>query len=490
MISAFTVPVVGLHDMSNESRMMATPWSRLVRGIGLGQYPVAFDPSAAEHIRYAFNLLAKKLPTHEYTRFAQLTADLVLTAADPEQASAAAAVQRKLGPVVDAIRSEPNRYYRVMAGCILMDALAKLGLDRSLLVAAEVDVPGEILADADDIKPDRIQDENRGQHGAYERVSAYSGVFLALGQLGLKDRLVSGERNFIRTALELLRGIPSPFFRVRAGAMLLSVISLLGFDELAFDGDRDYMRDILDCLDVCARPDVHPSFPQPVTPRFAKAYPLFTVLNAIAASGRAEYLTYGTDWLAEAKELMSAISPPERTHMALYYIVGLHNLGRLGDQIPDLDAYLEAVVGHAEILDPGTDFFLHGVAYPYLIETAMITGRADLISPRMIDRLVEALPDLDRAPLDRINRPFTLSYCLTALADIGVADRLFTPSVRYGGESPLAWTIGRLSDGGREESGRLNMIHHSLLNYALRLRGPDRRDSGLFRGYRFRLAAY
>ncbi|ADJ44945.1 hypothetical protein AMES_3120 [Amycolatopsis mediterranei S699] len=484
------LPVAGLDDLTTESRMIATPWSRMVRGIGLGQYPIGYDPVAAERIRHTFDLLAAKVPpANSYTLFSRLLADLVLNVANPAADFSRVDVGSAVGSIVDAVRSEENPYYRVTAGSILMDAFAKLGLDHKLLVNEWMDFPAEILAATDQIRPDRIKDENSGRHGDYERLSACTAVFLALGQLGLTDRLVTGERDHVREALELLERIPAPFFRGRGGSMLLSVLSLLGYDGYVSDGPRDYLKEVLDHLDRADEVNLPPAFPQPMTEAFGKIYPLLTMLNAIAMSGRAEYLTYRKDRLAEAKELLGRIDPVERTHMALYYLVALQNLGRLATEVPDLDAFVEDVLGQWEHADPGANFFRNGIAYPYMIETAMVTGRPDLLTERGLDRLVNSYPDLDRTELDRTNRPYPFSYALNMLGEIGEADRLFAPSARYGGRSAVAWVVDHLSDGGRAEGNRLYMLDHALISYALRLRGRDRAETELFRKFRFRLTS-
>ncbi|GHF50295.1 hypothetical protein FHX82_003874 [Amycolatopsis bartoniae] len=475
-----TPPVTGLADLTAESRMIATPWSRMVRGIGLGQYPVEYDPVAAARIRDAFGRLTAKT-SGAYTRFSRLLAELVLDVADP---SSGADVEKALGPVLEAARAERNPYWRLMAGCILMDAFAKLGLDSSLLGG----LPAEVLAVLDEIEPNQIKDENQGRHGDYERLSASTAVFLALGQLGLADRLVSGPRNHVREALALLDRVPAPFFRGRGGSMLFSVLSLLGFDSLALDGERDHLREVLDYLDRADELNLPPAFPQPMSPAFPKVYPLLTMLNAIAMTGREEYLTYGRDRLAEAKELLGALGPVERTHMGLYYLVALHNLGRLDEQVPDLGTFVTELVGQWRDIDPGENFFLHGIAYPYLIETAMVTGRTELLTGELLDRLADAFPSLDRTPLDRANRPYPFSYALNMFGEIGAADRLFTPRARYGGRSPVEWVIEHLSEDAREEGSRLYMLDHALVSYALRLRGAGRGETELFRSFRFRLA--
>ncbi|WNI18884.1 hypothetical protein [Actinacidiphila sp. ITFR-21] len=484
------VPVAGLQDLSNESRMIATPWSRMVRGIGLGQYPVEYDPIVAARIRHAFDLLAAKVPaSNAYTLFSRLLTDLILKVADPAADLPRAAIEQALGPVADAVRSEKNPYYRVIAGSILLDAFAKLELDLSLLVNEELDFPGEVLAMTDEIEPDQVKDGYSGGHGAYERLSACSAVFLAFGELGLKDRLVVGPRNYLRESLDLLERVPSSFFRVRGGSTLLSVISLLGYDALIFDGDRDYMKELLDHLDRDTELNEPPTFPQPATAVFPKTYPLLTLLNAIAVSGRPEYLNHGGDRLAEAKELMAGISAEERTHMGLYYIVALHNLGRLQDQLPDLDAFVEHLVGRWQHVDPAEDFFINGVSFPYLIETAMITGRLDLVSDDILDRVADCLPYLDRTEQDRLNRAYPLSYGLNALGEIGASERFFTPRARYEGSSAIAWVIDHFSENALAEGTRINMVDHALISYALRLRGAERKETELFKGFRFRLAA-
>ncbi|MET9934679.1 hypothetical protein ABZ054_28140, partial [Streptomyces sp. NPDC006324] len=215
-------------------------------------------------------------------------------------------------------------------------------------------------------------------------------------------------------------------------------------------------------------------------------YPLLTMLNAIAMSGRAEeYVAYGRDRLAEAKELMGRITPVERTHMGLYYIIALHNLGRLDDQVPDLSGLVEDIVGEWEHIDPGANYFLNGIAYAYVIQTAMLTGRMDLIGDKTVERLVDCFPDLDRTDDDRVNRPYPFAYALNVLGETGRSHLLFEPRDAYGGATPMSWVVGRLSEGGSEEQ-RLYMLNHALLGYALRMRGPERTETPLTRGFRFR----
>ncbi|MGH4033408.1 hypothetical protein ACQB60_31235 [Actinomycetota bacterium Odt1-20B] len=484
--AAATAPALTLDALANETRMIATPWSRMVRGIGLGQYPVSFDHEAAARIRHTFGLLEKKGVTEAspYTRFSQLLADLVLTAEEPGQPHRRSTVENALGPILHAIRAEKNPYFRLMATTILVDTVAKLGLDSGLLVNDDIDIVAELLQVADAIEPDQIKDENAGRHGHYERLSAYSAAFLAIGQLGLKHRLVADGRDYVTEALHLLEKIPAPFYRGRGGSMLLSVITLLGYGDHIHARGRDYIKETLDYLDRADEIAKPPAFPQPMSDAFVKIYPLLTLLNAIAMTGRSQtYLTYGKDRLAEAGKLLEEITPVERTHMGLYYLVALNNLGVLEQEVPDQDAFVKDIVGQWEHTDPGLNYFLNGIAYAYIIQTAMLTGSMDQIGDGLLDRYVAGFPDLDRTDDDRVNRPYPFAYALNVLGEIGEAGRLFTPHPAYGDRTPTEWVIDSLSEGGKEE-GRLYMLNHALVSYALRLRGSEGGETPLFADFR------
>ncbi|MBT2466332.1 hypothetical protein J7E97_00235 [Streptomyces sp. ISL-66] len=479
-----SLPLSGLSEMPNESRMIATPWSRMLRGIGLGQYPIDYDPTVAGHIRDTFDHLATKVsPSDGYTRFSREMADFTLKVVEPGRDRAW--LEPAVGPLLEAVRSVSNPYYRATAGSILMDAFAKLGLELSLLVNDELDFPAEVLGMIDEITPDGIQDENQGRHGEYERVSACCTVFLALGQLGLRDRLVTAERNHIVEALNLLDGFPSPYFCGRVGGMLMSVTALLGYTEYIFDGDRDYMAEVLEYLTRADEVGNWPFFHNHLTTPWKKVYPLLTMLNAVAMCGRAEYLTRPIDALAEAKDLMSQIPWEIRVHMSQYYVIALHNLGRLADQIPDLDAFLRDVVAVLDIVDPGENYSPRGNAYPYIIELSMMTGRTVLIPDAALERMVDSFPDLDHTATDRENRAFPVSYVLNVLGEIGASELIFTPRDRYEGSSAISWVIDNLSEGAKEEGDRISMIDHSLVSYALRMRGADAGETELFQTFAF-----
>ncbi|MGW3108148.1 hypothetical protein [Streptomyces sp. NPDC001100] len=296
---------------------------------------------------------------------------------------------------------------------------------------------------------------------------------------------MTGRCHYVREALQLLEKIPAPFFRGRGGSVLLSVISLLGYERFVFDDGRDHIKDILTHLDRADGLNLPPAFPQPMSESFVRIYPLLTMLNTIAMSGRAdEYLTHRRDRPAEARDLFGRITPVERTHMGLYYLIALHNLGRLDEQVPDPDAFVEGTVGRWVHIYPGANYFLNGIAYAYVIQTAMVTGRMDLISGKTLERLVDGFPDLNRTDDDRINRPYPFACTLNVLGEVGAAHLLFEPREACAGATPIAWVVDQLSTGGHEEH-RLYMVNHALVGYALRQRGPGRAETPLFRDFAF-----
>ncbi|WP_210725907.1 hypothetical protein [Modicisalibacter radicis] len=473
MIAGLNPPIDGLEDFSMESRAIATPWSRIVRGLGLGQYPIGYDQHAEKCIRHSIDQLCFRVDNVDsYSRFASAIIDLILQKTNPALNLSTNKTDSLVSTVVGEIHNISNPYFRVTAGCILLTSIAKLNISRAYVSGSSLDLPAEILTSMDEIKPDRIQDENQGRHGDYERISAWATVFFAFGLLGLNERLVTTERDYIAEALSSLERVPSPFFRGRGGSMLISSIVLLGHKNRLLDHGHDHIGSILSYLDRAPELNSKPSFPSHMSDHFIKAYPLLTMLNAIGIAELPMYLTLGRDRLREANDLIVAIKPVERTHMGLYYIIALYNLGCIDTALPDKNYFIERLVNEWKNIDPGRDYFLYGISYSYLLQLAYSTGRCDLITDAMIDRMVTAFASLERTDMSRANRPYPFSYVLNVLADLGVADRLYRPHPFYCGRSPFSWVMEHMSPKGEAERPRLYMINHALINWALRMRSP------------------
>lgn len=478
-------PISGLADLSVEARVLATPWSRIVRGIGLGQHPVGYDSIAAAQIRRSFDVLGARLgDASPYSTFSRAVAELALDVTDPAQSLTPAQVAARVERARVALGAIANPYSRVTAGCILLSAVAKLGVDASLVIDAPGarDLPAEILAAVDLIQPDGIQDENHGRHGDYERVAAWTAVFLAFGQADIGHRLVTPGRDRVAEAAASLPRIPAPFFRGRGGSTLVSAIALLGRGDALRAEGTDVVGGVFAALDDADRIGIHPAFPSPMSAQFVAIYPLLTMLNAVAVAngGRVP-----RERIADASRLMAELEPVERTHMALYYVMALHNLGRLDDDVPDLDAFVEPIVAQWRTIDPGRDYFLYGISYPYLAQLAYFTGRADLITEQMLDRMVGAFPSLELTAEGRANRPYPFAYALNIAAELGVGELFSSAHPAYGGRAPYDWVVDHLSPGGRVESARLYMLDHALVGWALRMRAPGSVEPGVLGRFSF-----
>lgn len=475
--------VSGLSDLSVESRIFPTPWIRMLRGIGLGQYPVDYDPEVASSVTGAFDLLTGVVsPSDGYTHFCRKLAVFALRVGRP--GDGLDADQHWVSGLVEAMRGIDNPYYKAMAGSILIDAFVKLDLGVDLLVGEDIDLVAELLDVLDAIGADQIADENQGRHGDYERIFASSAVFLAIGNLGFRERLVTAGRDYIVESLDLLGSVPVPYFRGRVAGALMSTIAILGYSDRVFDHGRDYMHDVLMFLREADEVGNWPDFHNPITTEWKKVYPLLTMLNAVALCGRPEYLRVPYDLLADARNLLGEVPWDIRVHMLQYYVVALHNLGVLESEIPDLRQCVGEAIAVLGSIDPGENYSPRGNAYPYILELAMMTGSLDMVPEGSLERMVDSFPDLTSL-VDRQNRPFPVSYVLNIVGELGRADLMFGARDRYNGRSPMDWIIASLSDGARLEGDRVSMIDNALVSLALRMRGSGAAEKGMFQGFVF-----
>ncbi|KAL7940032.1 hypothetical protein V8C42DRAFT_42164 [Trichoderma barbatum] len=473
---------IGMAAMAPESRVICTPWSRMVRGLALGQYPVGYDDAIASIITQARDILTRQVtkPTG-YLRFALQLAELGIALNRPGARVTHEELQTRATGLMDALGAETNPYYAAVGGGILFDAFAKFRLDISLLCNSTRDFAAEMLDVIDRIQPDQIKDENAGNHGQYEKLFAYTSIFLGFGQAGLTDRLTSGPRNYVREALHLIQTVPSPFFKGRGCSMLFSVLSAIGLDGMIFDDDgHDFMKEVLEYVDRDDSIDFPLRFPQPITRAYVKIYPRITMLNAIAVSGRHEYASMGHDRVAELKPLWAELEPAEKMHQSLYYLIALHNLGRTEQEIGSAHVLMDELLGYLDVVDPGANFFLNGLSHAYVVESAMLTGRLGDIPPQEIDRIAGCLVRMDATPLDRASRAYPFSYNLNALGEIGEAGALMSPNPAYGGISAFSWLVAQFSPDGQTEGSRLLMLGNALMGLGLRLRPREQSSTPMF----------
>lgn len=479
------VRLQGPQDMSKEARLFFSPWSRLARGTGLGPHTIDYDPKAAAQIRSSFDVLGEKVPqNHAYNNFSKKLVDLILDLEAKGGQMDRSELESRTDSILESLHQESGTYQFATAAAILMDAYAKMGLDPSLLVNAKHDLVQETLD-----KIETIPLKNDGIYGFYERVTAYTSLFVSMGQLGMKDRLVSGDKNYIKIALDQLETIPSPWNRGRGSSMLFATLKVLGFERYLWEGGRDFVKETLDYIDQAEALNIWPTFPATqMSHDYFTIEPYITMLNAISILGRPEYLNYKEDRIAKVNQMMTRLSPEETALIGEYYLLTLYNLGALDRVVPDLDRYLQDFAHLMDTMKPAPYWFPNGVAYPYAMETLYFFGKDDLITEEMIDRMDNSLPDFVDAK-DVTNWGHPLSYIFNIHAQLGSLDRIFEPSPRdnpaYGGQSVMEWGIRRFAGDPAGFQKSLPMFDHSLISAALRMRGRERNESPLYQPVTF-----
>lgn len=470
----------GPADMSNESRVFFSPWSRLARGTGLGPHTIDFDATTARRLRDSFDALKDKVPAdHAYNQFSRLLTELILDAEDPAVQMTSAELTRRTEAILNALDGEKSPYAFVTAASILMDAYAKLGLDPTLLVNASRDLLGESLQ-----KIQTIPFKEDGIYGYYERVTAYTGLFVAAGQLGFGDRLV-GETDHVQTALDQLQTIPSPWNRGRGASMLFAALKVLGFESYLTENGRDYIRETFDYIDRADELDIWPTFPAvPLTHAYFTIEPYLTMLNAVSVLGKPEYLTYKEDRIEKVRGMMERLSPEEKMLIAEYYLLTLHNLGVMGRVVPDVDAYLSDLLKELDGLNAAPHWFPNGVAYPYAMEAAWFFGRSDLVTEKQIDHMIESMPGFTDDK-DTANWGHPVSYILNTLGQMDRLDKIFEPNAVYQNQPPMLWAIDRFAGNETGLQKSLPLFDHALISLALRMRGRDAGETPLYRSVTF-----
>lgn len=458
--------------LNNENRLITTPWSRIVRGLGLGQYPIVYDEKISGWIQDAFEELKIKTNLkNNYTNFSSLLSDFICLLIKPNQNLSKEDYVNYIENIIYLINHEFDPYCRIMQYCIAIDALAKLNINLFNFLDNKIDL-GSILFDTiHKIRAGVRKDENREKYGEYEKLSAYTSVFFSLAVCNKAELAINDESNHIADALKTLHNIPSPFFRGRGGSMLFSAIALMGHAEMLGNPDQDYILQILDYLDRAKDIGISPSFPQRMTPAFINLYPLLTMLNAIAATGHNRALNYRQDRILQAKNLMDELTPIERTHMGLYYIMAINNLGLLDREKNYINMLIEELIATIKSIDLSENYFLNGIAGSYVIETAKIVGKGDCISEKLIQKISDCFSKMDGKLEDKVNRPYPFAYALTMLGELGYVHKLFEPSVCYENRSATSWMIDNLVYAGEGVDSRLYMFNHALINLMLRMRG-------------------
>ncbi len=471
-------PAVRFPHLTNETRAFPSPWVRVMRGAAAGQYPVAFDPTVAGYIRKAFKETTEKAgPSNQYNNFSNALSEFILDMNDPQKTVTAQEAQQKAQGLLDALYKIDNAHKFVSAGALMIDSFAKLGVDLSVLNAQGRDVVRDLL--------EKVRESNQGERGAYEMITAYASLFMALGQAGLQSRIVGGERNYAQMALDSLALIPDGYGRGRGAGSLLSALAILGFKDMVIGGKIDYVKQTLDHLDETL--DHPPSIEAMKKRNSYTVYPIDTMLNAIALLGEPSYVTYKRDWIKDLMFYLDKLDPPQEvSHRGMYFLVALYNLRVLDQYVPDLKGYLTDMANRwdkwADATDGKVDVVTMMMHDGYLLEIANFFNMRDIIPAGTWRRLERGFKDYPtKDPVDVWNLGNAISYPILTLFEMGRSDLMFEPSAYYDGEAPFSWAVRNFSDGAKDEAPlTLSYVNNSLVNMALSMRGTKRVQTDIF----------
>ncbi|MDD5438904.1 MAG: hypothetical protein PHS37_01805, partial [Candidatus Omnitrophica bacterium] len=469
-------PVPAMAGLSNERRAFSSPWARIVRGVALGQNPIDYDNKTAGRIRETFKQLNGKVAaTNHNNRFSHLLTELILDVNNPEITLSREDISKRVDEIVAELTDIKHPLQYVTASATLFDTFAKLNLDASLLVNDKRDLVKAALEMSRSVVSETgaAPGDIRQGRGPYDRITALAALFVAAGQLGFKKRLIT-PYDYVQESLDLLEKIPSAFYRGRAAAMLFSALGVLGFGNYVYAGRRDYLKETMDVLNDSVphtTDDV-----KTIKSFFPHSYAVFTMLNAIAILGKPEYLTYRRNWLDEARWLMSNLTGSSFASMGHYYLIALNNLGVLDTYVPNIEDFLKKT--REEILTRTKKDSIHiNVEDSYFLSSAYMFGRLDLIPDEFITMELDALRAYPKNE-SWWNSAFGASYVLTMFGETGRADLLFEPNPQFDGMAPIPWVIEHFSDGAETESAiTLPYMDRALINYALRMRGHDKKDT-------------
>lgn len=452
--------------LSNESRAFASPWMRIVRGTALGQHPIDFNPQIADNLRLAVNALTQKVAdTNYYHKFSAALTELILDTNSAHQKPIN--IEQTTKTLLDFMIKIDNPYNRVVASAILLDTYGKLHLDLNTLVDAKFNLIHDALIVATQIKR-----EESGGKGDYEQLTALATLFTAAAQNGLADQLVHQGVDYIQYALNLIENIPDAFYRGRGAAMLFTSIALLDAKDYVDGQGRDYVKEVLSYLDEnFDRPGEEPKFKKKL------AYPLFTMLNAIALLQKPECLNYQRDWIANAKWAEYQFDGGGFIEMGQYYLMALYNLGKLSETVPNVDNFFQEAFEKAKSASFSSALF-ETMNLTYQLETPWMFGYPQYITDALIERQINTLQEYTENNRGYLNNAYGLSYTLTSLSEIGASHRLFEPNDRFDHQAPFTWVINHFTEGAEEEAKiTLPYLYNAMINLALRMRGSGARES-------------
>lgn len=469
--SAHTVP------LTNELRIFPSPWHWCVHGQGIGQRPTGFEIKTADLI-LEISLSAQPANDNSFHIFTHSLVQDIIAVCSEKSARAdksnRTAMQTDFYRTIALLPTDPCLYARACA--VMVESLVKLG---------KLESYDSILHNHMNIALKKIEAlapvTNKDR---YEKLLLLANLFAASGQAGWTNILTSQAPHGISRihyALLMTQEITDLFYRGRAAAMLITVVSSIGYGYIVCGDRPDYLRNLLDVFDeqldqlATIKPDgVHANYDYSL-------FPLSLTLNSIAILGQLEYLHYRRDWVQQATTYFTALSPESRTSQMIFYVHALSNLGMLEVYVPDLGVLLRDTINtYLREADRGTSMN-HYLRCTYLILMAHQFGYEDVLPSKLWNILAA---NLIHFQYSASRNSYGSGYMIAAyaLSAFNAGKRLDTIP-RYGIDLPTV--VASIRTTTADIDMNLPKLDFALINAALQLRPTHGKDTRFFSEIKF-----
>lgn len=456
-------------NITFEARTMQGPWTTLVKGRGIGTSTRNFNAEDARHIRKMFDITIGALPySHAYTNFSATLADFILDFVNPENLFF---MRKDLFPKMEKILASlvdiKETYEYISASALLFETIGKLGLDPQLTKMFNRDLVAVALARLKDLPLSTAEEK-------YKALQAYGTLFLGITHIGMRERIVEEQCNFVDQAFGIIDTMEEVWYRGRGTAAFLTVLGITGLGELT-DHEPQHVKNLFDFLSTALN-DEQKLKDSPNVYIFA----ILLSLNAISVLNKTEYLQYKRDWISVSQDLLEKLSPDLRIIFSHYYVSVLQNLGKLGHYIPDSKTYISKLIQSAFEQEAGE---LSYMGHTYMVDLSYRLGTSDVIPENFTDVLTSSINHLYDAsqnymPKQRLYGSgfMRLAYAFLALVPIGKVNALFAR--KTGATHSLAEKIvlNQIQNWDKDYTS-LPFLCHALLDAALNMRGLNAEKS-------------
>jgi len=453
-------------NITNESRALQGPWTTLVKGRGLGANTKNFDHAESRYINEIFSVVGESsMKSNPYNQFSRELCAFILDFNNPEILF----FQRKeLNPRIETIIGalkkidDPNLY--VSASSILFESFGKLGLDPHLWVNREIDLVDDALNQLECLP---VSNEKE----CYKTLQAYGNLFLGIAHIGLADRLIKGNIDYVDRAFNVAACLQDVWHKGRGIAAFLNVLGMIGLPDYATRPEDHQLKSLVSYMDTSlkdrARVEQHPN---------EYVFSVLLMVNCIAILDERRYLEYKRDWIKVSAELIELLPLNLKAIFSHYYLSALDNLGLTDKHFRNTQQYLFDIINNLTAADEGE---LDYMAYTYCVDIFHKLNLADALPGFLADKLIENISttyDFENGhkPTNLFYRSgfMRIAYALTALSQMGMVGRLLENDSNDG-KSLVERLIENHVANWNESDESFTTLHHALIDLSLSQRGKN-----------------